>query len=195
MKQEIRNRMRGGWLLLTMLFALAGVASARADNPKITMVVAKRGTMVMELYPNMAPKTVAHILELVKQKFYDGIKIHRVVNDFVVQWGDPESKKLAPAEFEANGVGSHDSGHPVPLEAKMLHEKYTLGLARSQSLDSGDCQIFINLKANHNLDAGYCAFGKIIKGANLADQLAVGDVITSVRKGASKDAGKEDKKK
>ncbi len=77
----------------------------------------------------------------------------------------------------------------------MLHEKYTLGLARSQSLDSGDCQIFINLKANHNLDEGYCAFGKIIKGANLADQLAVGDVITSIRLGASKDADKEDKNK
>ena len=185
----------GGLLLLTLLFALANMAAARAaDNPKITMVVAKRGAIVMELYPDMAPKTVAHIVELVKQKFYDGIKIHRVV-DFCVQWGDPKSKNLSPDQFDANLIGAHDSGHPVPLEAKMLHEKYTLGLARSQDRNSGDCQIFINKTTNHRLDGDYCAFGKILKGTELVDKLAVGDVITSVRLDGAKETGKDSKKK
>ena len=180
--------------LLVMLFVVATLAAHAADNPKITMVVAKRGTIVMELYPNMAPKTVAHIVDLVKQKFYDGIKIHRVEPGFVVQWGDPKSKNLSPDQFDANQIGAHDSGHPVPLEAKMLHEKYTLGLARSQNPNSGDCQIFINLKANHSLDSGYCAFGKVTKGMEVVDKLAIGDVITSVRLTGDKDADKDTKK-
>ena len=197
MKSNVHKVGRNGWLLLvTMLFALTNLVSARAaHNPKITMVVANKGTMVMELYPDMAPKTVAHIVELVKQKFYDGIKIHRVDAGFVVQWGDPKSKNLSPDAFTSNMIGAHDSGHPVPLEAKMLHEKYTLGLARSSDPNSGDCQIFINLKANHSLDDGYCAFGKITKGTDVVSKLAIGDVITSVRLGESKDAGKTGKKK
>lgn len=185
---------RGVWsALLALLFVVATLAAHAADNPKITMVVAKRGTIVMELYPNMAPKTVAHIVDLVKQKFYDGIKIHRV-EDFVVQWGDPKSKNLSPDQFDANLIGAHDSGHPVPLEAKMLHEKYTIGLARSQNPNSGDCQIYINKKTNHFLDGNYCVFGKLLKGTELVDKLAVGDVITSVRLTGDKDADKDTKK-
>lgn len=106
MKRNLHTGLRGGWLLLmTLLFALASLASARAaNNPKITMVVAKKGTIVMELYPDMAPKTVAHILDLVKQKFYDGIKIHRVEPGFVVQWGDPKSKNSARISSTRTGL-------------------------------------------------------------------------------------------
>lgn len=164
------------------LFLTGATTSRAAENPKITMVVAKRGTLVIELYPDAAPKTVEHILNLVKKKFYDGIKIHRVVEDFVVQWGDDQTKNITPEQFDANRVGSHGSGTGnVPLEVKLPHEKYTLGMARSQMPDSGDSQMFINLKANHQLDSGYCVFGKVIKGQELSDKLAVGDVITSIR--------------
>ncbi len=173
---------------------LGTTASRAADNPKITMVVAKRGTLVIELYPDAAPKTVAHILNLVKKKFYDGIKIHRVVADFVVQWGDDKTKNITPEQFNENLVGTHGSGTGyVPLEVKLPHEQYTLGMARSQQPDSGDSQMFINLKANHQLDSGYCVFGKVIKGQELSEKLAVGDVITSIRiegKGDGKTDGK-----
>ena len=180
---------RRGAQTLAALALLGGMGlSARADNPKVTMIVAKRGTLVMELYPEAAPKTVAHILALVNKKFYDGTKIHRVAPDFVVQWGDPESRKAAPSEFDSKHIGAHGSGQNVPLEAKLLHEKYTLGLARSQDPDSGDSQMYINLKANHSLDGGYCVFGKVVKGMELADKLQIGDVITSMR--ADKETGK-----
>lgn len=171
------------WMALGLsgLFFLGSTPANAAENPKIVMEVAKRGTLVLELYPDAAPKTVAHILDLVKKKFYDGVKIHRVEPNFVVQWGDPKSKNLQPEEFTANGVGSGGSGQNVPLEAKLPHEQYTLGLARTPVPDSGDCQMFINLKANHFLDNNYCVFGKVIKGQELSSKLAVGDVITSVR--------------
>ena len=179
-----RMRRCSGTLAAVALLGGVGL-SARADNPTVTMVIAKRGTLVMELYPEAAPKTVAHILALVNKKFYDGTKIHRVADKFVVQWGDPESRSVAPADFDAKHIGAHGSGQMVPLEAKMLHEKYTIGLARSSDPNSGDSQMYINLKANHFLDGGYCVFGKVIKGEELAEKLQVGDVITSMRAGKS----------
>lgn len=194
-KSHMGRRFQSGLWALPALALLAATLPAHADNPKVMMVVAKRGTLVMELYPDAAPKTVAHILALVNKKFYDGTKIHRVEPGFVVQWGDPESKSATPAEFGAKGIGSHGSGQNVPLEAKLLHEKDTLGLARSQDPNSGDSQMYINFKANHQLDGGYCVFGKVIKGAELASQLQVGDVITSFH-ADSKDSkeGKDTKK-
>jgi cyclophilin family peptidyl-prolyl cis-trans isomerase len=170
--------------LLTVGYAtaLAGAPAAKAAaNPQVKMVIAQRGTVVFELYPQAAPKTVAHFLELVNKKFYDGIKFHRIVPNFVAQAGDPKSKNLSPSEFEAHQVGTGGSGKTVPLEAKLAHERGTLGLARSQDPDSGDSQFYINLKANHDLDNQYCIFGKVIKGMNVVDKIAVGDRIQSMR--------------
>jgi len=184
-------------LCLGTLCLVVAIPAHAADNPKIVMDVAKKGTLVIELYPDAAPKTVAHILSLVKQKFYDGVKIHRVEPNFVVQWGDPNSKKITPAEFDANHIGTGGSGTNVPLEVKLAHEQYTLGLARAQAPNTGDSQMFINLKANHFLDSGYCVFGKVIKGQELSDKLAVGDVITSIHlegKSEGKSESKSDSK-
>lgn len=164
---------------------LPGLTSAAPQengaNPRVDMVIAHRGTVVMELYPRDAPKTVAHFLNLVKKHFYDGIKVHRYVPGFVVQMGDPGTKGLDPAQFDEHAIGTHGSGTTVPLEAKLPHDLYTVGLARSSDPNSGDSQFYINLKANHQLDGSYTVFGKVVKGQNVADALRVGDVITSMR--------------
>ncbi len=146
---------------------------------KATLVVDGRGTIVVELYPKAAPKTVAHITELIKSHFYDGIKFHRVVPGFVVQAGDPKSKNMDPSQFTASGIGSNGSGTTVPLEAKLPHLKNSIGLARSQAEDSGDSQFYFNLNTNAALDGQYCVFGKIVSGEDVPEKIQIGDKITS----------------
>lgn len=154
------------------------------------MVIANRGAIVIELYPNAAPKTVAHIVGLVNKKFYDGQLFHRVIPEFVAQTGDPKSKKVDGAKLrglsdiqvsEKFTLGNGGSGKTVPLEPKLPHERGTLGLARSRDIDSGDSQFFFNLKANHYLDTAYCVFGKVLKGLEVMDKIQLGDRITSLR--------------
>ena len=148
-----------------------------------------RSPMTLEFYPQAAPKTVAHITDLIKQHFYDGILVHRVEPGFVIQAGDPESKKLKSDDLR--GLSSEDvtnkfhlgaagSGKTVPLEAKLPHLQYSLGLARSTAEDSGDSQFYINLNDNGtSLDGKYCVFGRIIEGQKTADDIKIGDRIKS----------------
>ena len=159
-------------------------------NPQLTLVIAKRGTIVMELYPNAAPKTVAHIVALVNKKFYDGLLFHRVISGFAAQTGDPKSRKIDGAKLhglsdiqvsQKFALGNGGSGTKVPLEPKLTHERGSVGLARSQGIDSGDCQFFFNLAPNHSLDFGYTVFGNVIKGLDVMDKIELGDRITSLR--------------
>jgi peptidyl-prolyl cis-trans isomerase B (cyclophilin B) len=179
-------------LLAGLLFAVAAPFAQAQANPRVEMEIEKKGKITMELLPKFAPKTVAHFVKLVNKKFYDGILFHRVEPDFVVQGGDPASKKIDPAKLkglssrevgEQFGLGSGGSGKDVriPLEANTPHERGTLGLARSSAPDSGDSQFFLNLKANHPLDGQYCVFGKITKGLDVMDKIAIGDRIKSIR--------------
>ena len=164
--------------------------STGKPNPVLTMVIAKRGTIVIELYPHAAPKTVAHIVSLVNRKFYDGQLFHRVIKEFVAQTGDPKSKNVDGSKLrglsdiqvaQKFALGNGGSGKTVPLEPKLSHERGTVALARSSDIDSGDSQFFFNLKANHNLDAQYCVFGQVIKGLDVMDKIELGDRITSLR--------------
>jgi cyclophilin family peptidyl-prolyl cis-trans isomerase len=149
-----------------------------------TLVIADRGTIKIDLYPAAAPKTVAHVVDLCKKDFYKGILFHRVVPGFVAQAGDPKSKtvngkSIANVDPSETGLGGGGSGTSVPLEAKLPHTKYSIGLARSNSPDSGDSQFYINLKDNNSLDGGYCVFGMITSGQDVADKIQQGDKITS----------------
>lgn len=161
-------------------------AQVKEGAVKVTMKVEGKGTVVMELYPKAAPKTVAHFIELCRSNFYAGIKFHRLERKpaskiSVLQGGDPESKTANVDEFEAKGIGSHGSGTTtVPLEARLPHTKYSVGQARFQAPDSGDCQFYINLDDNTALDRQYCVFGMVVEGQDVVDKIEKGDVITSL---------------
>lgn len=179
--------------LTAMLLTAVVSVAAFAANPMAEMKVAKRGTILIELRPDYAPKTVAHFVELVNKKFYDGILFHRYVDGFVIQAGDPNSKKYATkdlSDITAEEVGQRfrlgggGSGKSVPLEAKGSNTEGTVGLARSSQPDSGDSQFFFNLADNSKLDTmmgGYCMFGKVVKGADVMMKLRQGDKIESIR--------------
>ena len=153
-----------------------------------TLEIEGRGTMILELYPKAAPQTVKHFQDLCARGFYNGILFHRVEAGFVAQAGDPDSKSMDPSNLrgltsvqvgERFNLGSNGSGETVPLEAKLPHKTDSIGLARATNTDSGDSQFFINLSDNDAaLDGKYCAFGRIIKGAEIASKIAIGDRIT-----------------
>jgi peptidylprolyl isomerase len=149
-----------------VLLALATLAlPARAGDPENTLLLQlKDGMVVIELRPDLARRTVAHIKELVRSKFYDGVVFHRVISGFMAQTGDP------------TGSGEGGSGVTVPGEfSDTLFERGSVGLARSQSKDSGDSQFFICFDRRSSLDGNYAYFGKVVSGMEFVDKIKKGE--------------------
>ena len=129
------------------------------------------GNVIIELYPDKAPKTVHNFLEYVKSGFYKGTVFHRVINNFVVQGGG-----LTP---ELQPKPTLD---PIPNEATngLKNERGTLAMARAYDPNSATAQFFINLDSNKFLNHykpepdyyGYCVFGKVVKGMEVMDKIA-----------------------
>lgn len=158
--------------------------AVKAGAVRVTLTFDGKGPMTLELYPAAAPKTVEHIVMLIKKDFYTGIKVHRLEDGSkglkLIQFGDPESVKTEVANFDAQHIGAHASGTgTVPLEVKLPHVKYSVGLARSQQEDSGDGQMYINTDDNSSLDGNYCIFGRIIAGQDVLPTIKIGDKIKS----------------
>ncbi len=157
----------------------------------VTMTVGGKGDIVMELYPKAAPQTVRHFLDLARKGFYNDIKFHRVVPDFVIQAGDPETRQMSVQEVAgmseqqkvALGIGSGGSGNPIPFENNDLaHIRGSVAMALNAPRSAtGDSQFFINLKDNVGLNGDYCVFGKVIQGMEVVDKVAQGDPIVSVK--------------
>lgn len=123
--------------------------------------------MKLELQPETAPITTENFTELVKKGFYDGLTFHRIIPGFMIQGGCPEgtgmggSSKNIKGEFLANGVDNH-----------LLHSRGVISMARSQNPDSASSQFFIMHKDAPHLDGQYAAFGKVIEGMEIVDEIA-----------------------
>jgi cyclophilin family peptidyl-prolyl cis-trans isomerase len=153
------------WLAAAML-ALA----VSAQENTICVLETERGTLVLQMYPDVAPRTVARISELAGSGFFDGIVFHRVVADFVVQAGDP------------TGTGEGGSGRTIPAEFSQLHYiRGSLGMARDDDINSNDSQFFICITDQPHLDGKYTLFGQVIRGAEVLDNIRQGDKILSMR--------------
>lgn len=167
-------------MLRPLAFALAFVVASSAIAAPVpksgkgsdthVVVETNHGNIVIELFPEKAPKTVANFLGYVDDKFYDGLIVHRVVKDFMIQGGgfEPglkEKKAKDPIKNESDNGVSNARG--------------TVVMARTVKADSATCQFFINLKDNTFLDAakfpdkaGYCVFGKVVEGMDVVDKIA-----------------------
>lgn len=136
----------------------------------IEMDIENYGKIKAELYPEFAPKTVENFLNLVDQGFYDGLIFHRVINNFMIQGGDPTgtgmggAEKNIPGEFMSNGFKN-------PLK----HAKGVLSMARSQNYNSASSQFFICQADCFYLDGEYAAFGKVTEGLDIVDLIAKTD--------------------
>ena len=126
-------------------------------------------TIDIEFYPQDAPKTVENFVTLAKKGFYNGLKFHRVVPDFVVQGGCPK------------GDGTGGPGYTIPAEFNSKkHVRGTLAMARSQHPDSAGCQFYICYGPTPHLDRNYTVFGQVTSGMEHVDRIKQGDRMTSV---------------
>ncbi|WP_417469011.1 peptidylprolyl isomerase [Maricaulis sp.] len=122
------------------------------------------GDVTIKLRPDLAPKHVARITELVKEGFYDGLSFHRVIDGFVAQGGCP------------NGNGMGGSGTKIPAEFNAeKHVRGTMSMARSSDPNSGDSQFFICLDAVPYLDNQYTVWGEVIDGMDHVDAIPKGE--------------------
>src|SRR4051794_21738922 len=137
-------------------------------NNEVAIIKTSSGEMVLQFWPEVAPKTVENFITLAKKGFYDGTAFHRIVKGFMIQGGDPKTKD---AKLE-NEWGTGDPGYKINAEFNdRKHERGVLSMARSASPDSAGSQFFICLDAAPFLDHKYTAFGKVIKGEDVLVKL------------------------
>jgi peptidyl-prolyl cis-trans isomerase B (cyclophilin B) len=130
-----------------------------------------RGTIELELYPRHAPNTVNNFVFLAKQGYYDGVKFHRVIADFMIQTGDP------------TGTGRGGPGYKFADECKgnpLKHERGVISMANAGPNTNGS-QFFITHVATPHLNGKHTVFGKVTKGLDVVDAIRQGDVIVSVK--------------
>ena len=137
------------------------------NNPIVTFEMENGHTFKAELYPELAPESVGNFVELVKSCFYDGLIFHRVIPGFMIQGGDPTGTGMGgpghtiKGEFSANGVKND-----------LKHTRGVLSMARSMMPNSAGSQFFIMHQNAPHLDGQYAAFGKVIEGIEVVDQIA-----------------------
>ena len=125
------------------------------------------GKIELELFPEFAPETVKNFEALVKSGFYDGLTFHRIIPGFMIQGGDPLGNGMGGAknniigEFKANG-------HPNPIK----HERGVISMARAFDPNSASSQFFIMHANAPHLDGQYAAFGKVVSGMEVVDEIA-----------------------
>ncbi len=163
-------------ILCTAALTLAGCSDSNKDSENtgelgdkimVQIEMENGGIMKLELYPEYAPITVENFVKLVNTGFYDGLIFRRVIEDFMIQGGDPEgtgmggSSKKIKGEFSANGVNN-------PLK----HERGVISMARSRANDSASSQFFICHADAPHLDGSYAAFGRVVEGIEVVDEIA-----------------------
>ena len=163
-------------LLLTLCIPfVAGCSTEESIDPatlgesvSISISVKNFGTIKADLYPKIAPITVAHTVKLIQDEFYDGLIFHRVIDGFMIQGGDPTGtgmgepgQKTIVGEFADNGYNNN-----------LKNTRGTLAMARSKNPNSATSQFFINTKDNPHLDGGYATFGRVTEGMDVVDAIA-----------------------
>ncbi len=125
------------------------------------------GEITLELYPDIAPITVENFVNLANEGFYDGLTFHRIISGFMIQGGDPLGNGTGgpgytiKGEFSANGV-----------ENDISHERGVISMARSLDYDSAGSQFFIMHEDGTYLDGQYAAFGRVVDGMDVVDEIA-----------------------
>ena len=145
----------------------------------VIVVETEKGTFEFETYPNEAPKTVAHIIELINKRFYNGQRFHRVIPGFVAQWGEPLTRDMTKEKLWGGG----GSGKPVGVgEFSKLrtHVRGAVALAHPGNAGEGDSQIYVTLSPQPRLDGKYTVLGKVISGLDVVDKIRQPDRIVRV---------------
>ncbi len=182
MKTQVRRIICVAIAALTLAVAACrGEANSTLDGQPVrntghyATIETNRGNIVVELYPAVAPKTVANFEKLSKDGFYNGLTFHRVEPGFVVQGGDPQG----------NGTGGPGYEIPAEISPTEKHLRGTIAMARTgdqvnPERKSSGSQFYICLAPAPFLDGQYTLFGAVVEGMNVVDQIKVGDKMTKV---------------
>lgn len=178
----------------SVMFALASLAQTKAPvtnsggvkKPAQKTVAAKTkpvailqtdlGKIVIEFYPDKAPKHVKNFLSLCRSGFYNGTKFHRVIPGFMIQGGDPNTKAGDPSTWGMSG-NTDKNGQEINVPAEfndIKHERGIVSMARAQDPNSASSQFFIMVAAYPSLDGKYSAFGRVIEGMDIVDKIVNG---------------------
>ena len=136
----------------------------------------KDGEVVIELFEDIAPNHVKRFKQLSKEKKYDGVVFHRVIDGFMAQTGDVEFGNSKKPSYDINRAGTGGSNLPN-LKAEFSnipHERGTISMARSSDPNSANSQFFICFESSPHLDRNYTVFGKVIKGMEFVDKIKKG---------------------
>ena len=165
---------------LAAFVTVAAAAGEQTSSAPVIVVETSKGTFAFETYPAEAPKTVAHIVALVRRGFYDGQRIHRAVAGFVVEWGDPRSRD-SDAEADWGKGPDASSGEPIgvpEITKKRTHTAGAVAVAHPGLPEQADSQIYVTLAPRPDLNGKYAVFGHVIEGDAVPQRLERGDVIT-----------------
>lgn len=181
-------------VVLTAILGAAGLAEAQAPKPAapatapakpspaagpIIVVETEKGLVEFETYPNEAPKTVEHIVGLVNKRFYNGLRVHRVEPNFVVQLGDPNTRDVTKKDSWGQG-GSGTLIGAAEMSKAHPNVRGAVAMAHRGDPKQADSQFYILLSAQPRLNANYAVFGKVITGMDVVAKLAIGDRIVKV---------------
>ncbi|WP_227522057.1 peptidylprolyl isomerase [Bacillus solitudinis] len=143
------------------------------ENPIVTITMENNEQIILELYPEIAPNTVANFISLIEDEFYNGLTFHRVIPGFMIQGGDPSGTGTGGPGYSIKGEFNSNG-----FENSLTHERGVISMARSMELDSAGSQFFIMVEDSPHLDGEYAAFGQVIEG------IEVTDTIVGTKRGA-----------
>jgi len=172
----------GGRVVLAaaaILLCLAAQPTKPHVPAPVIVVETSRGTFSFVTYPDESPRTVMHIVGLVRSGFYDGQRFHRAVPGFVIQWGDPQSRNLSQEAVWGRGSAA-SSGQPIgvsEITKKHTHVAGAVGIAHPGNPSLADSQIYVTLSKRDDLDSKYTVFGHLVSGHDVVDAIRRGDVI------------------
>jgi len=141
----------------------------QCNTDEIAVLETSLGVIKFGFYDNIAPKHTKQIKTLISEGFYNGTTFHRVIPDFMIQGGDPNSKSL---DKSTHGMGNSQLPNiPAEFSSKLRHNRGTVAAARSNDPNSANSQFFINVKNNFFLDNQYTVFGEVLEGMDVADKI------------------------
>lgn len=135
-------------------------------NPIVTITMENGKQMKAELYPEIAPNTVNNFISLINKGYYNGVIFHRVIPGFMIQGGDPDGQGTGGPGYSIKGEFSGNG-----FKNDLKHAKGVLSMARTMAPNSAGSQFFVMVADSPHLDGQYAAFGKVIEGIEVADEI------------------------
>ncbi len=157
---------------------IASLDKYKTNNPVAALYIKNYGSVVIELYPEIAPNTVNNFISLIKSGFYDNNTFHRLVPGFVLQGGDPDGTGTGGPGYFIKGEFNENN-----FKNDLKHSKGIVSMARSQDNDSAGSQFFIMLDNNSYLDGKYAAFGKVIDGFEIIEKIEKKELVADSESG------------